>query len=303
MQGLGDCIMQRPFVRAAVNRARETGRIVYLRTPWPELYRDLQPTLQFVRSNSKLRTQARNEEAAAVRWVTPARNVDVAYFRYNASIVAQKHSYEACFESCLPMRGEPIVMDLPVLCDPPEIRHGGRPVAIVRPPTVRTEWYCPSRNPLPEYVNQIASWLMETHYVVALADIVPGREDLIGEEPPCHLRLFGGEWTTSQVIEAMRNADITVSAWGFPVHVAHAAGNRCITVLGGHGGAHRPGVLKPGIQPPNLGWIVPDNLCLCTQMVHDCDKRVSDLRGQWERAVQSTCAPVSSRRDGPQTQG
>lgn len=56
MYGLGDNIMQRPFVRAAAEREGQ----VFLQTPWPELYADL-PKVKPVRSMTRLRTQQKNE--------------------------------------------------------------------------------------------------------------------------------------------------------------------------------------------------------------------------------------------------
>ena len=76
MWGLGDNIYQRPFVRAACRRA-----MVYLETPWPELYEDL--PVRFLRADRRLRTQTRNVRRQPVsRWsVAPsrAREIRVGY--------------------------------------------------------------------------------------------------------------------------------------------------------------------------------------------------------------------------------
>ena len=53
MWGLGDNIFSRPFVRAAAAKYD-----VYLETPWPELYADLD--IRFVRGRRQLRTQQKN---------------------------------------------------------------------------------------------------------------------------------------------------------------------------------------------------------------------------------------------------
>ena len=65
MYGLGDNCYSRPFVRAATARYQ-----VWLDTPWPELYQDLD--LRFVRGTRKLRTQLANmARQPADRWSRP----------------------------------------------------------------------------------------------------------------------------------------------------------------------------------------------------------------------------------------
>src|SRR4029077_16931518 len=54
MWGLGDNILQRPFIRALTRR-----RQIYLETPWPELYRGIN-NLIFVEGRRELRTQLKN---------------------------------------------------------------------------------------------------------------------------------------------------------------------------------------------------------------------------------------------------
>ena len=75
MFGLGDNCFNRPFVRAAAARYE-----IYLDTPWPELYADLD--IKFVRGTRQLRTQQKNmARQPADRWARPPpmREVKIAY--------------------------------------------------------------------------------------------------------------------------------------------------------------------------------------------------------------------------------
>lgn len=73
MYGLGDSIYQRAFVRQFPG--------AFLRTPWPELYSDLD--VQFVRSDTSLRTQRKNEEKTSVVYVRdPVRPSEVLTIFY-----------------------------------------------------------------------------------------------------------------------------------------------------------------------------------------------------------------------------
>src|SRR5215468_4237098 len=67
MWGLGDNIYSRPFVRVL---AREHD--IWLDTPWPELYADL--NIKFVRGTRRLRTQQKNIlRQTPDRWSIPER--------------------------------------------------------------------------------------------------------------------------------------------------------------------------------------------------------------------------------------
>lgn len=73
MYGLGDSIYQRAFVRQFPG--------AFLRTPWPELYSDLD--VNFVRSNTALRTQRKNEEQTGVEFVQePSRPSEILTIFY-----------------------------------------------------------------------------------------------------------------------------------------------------------------------------------------------------------------------------
>ena len=73
MYGLGDSIYQRAFVRQFPG--------AFLRTSWPELYCDLD--VNFVRSNTALRTQRKNEEQTGVEFVQePSRPSEILTIFY-----------------------------------------------------------------------------------------------------------------------------------------------------------------------------------------------------------------------------
>lgn len=58
-----------------------------------------------------------------------------------------------------------------------------KPVAVIRPATVRKEWANPARNPDPKYLAEAARELRKHFYVVSLADLEKGEEWLVGEPP------------------------------------------------------------------------------------------------------------------------
>ena len=275
MWGLGDNIMQRPFVRAAAERYQ-----LWLDTPWPELYEDLD--IRFVCKPRRLRTQMKNiARQPATRWSRPPpmREVRVSYGKditTAPTIVAalEKHW------SILDVGFDPALFDLPDMGPSPVT--ASRPIAVVRPVTVRAEWRNEARNPRPEYVNALAAELMETHTVVAVADLSPGQEWATGPLPPAHYRFVLGELDLRKLLALVRDADLVVGGVGWIVPAGLALKTRTFVVLGGHGAHNAPAkVADPRLDCSRIGFAVPEAFCRCTNMLHKCDKRIENVLGQF----------------------
>jgi hypothetical protein len=277
MWGLGDNIYSRPFVRAAAAQYE-----VWLETPWPELYGDLD--IKFVRGTRRLRTQQKNmARQPAGRWSLPPwmQEVKVSYGGdlRTASIV---HALERKWSS-LNVGFDSALFDLPDMGPPPAMpRH--RPVAVVRPVTVRTEWRNQARNPRPEYVAALAAELMTTHTVVAVADLEAGQEWAVGELPPAHRYLVRGELNVRELLALVREADVVIGGVGWIVPAGLALGTKTFVVLGGHGGHNAPEkITDPRLDLSQIGFAMPEAFCRCTSMSHDCDKTIADPIGQFRR--------------------
>jgi hypothetical protein len=276
MWGLGDNIYSRPFVRAAAEQYE-----VWLETPWPELYEDLD--LRFVLAKRRLRTQLKNmARQCAERWSRPLpmREVKVSYGGNlrTASIV---HALERKW-SALRVAFDPALFDLPDM-GPSPIRSE-RPIAVVRPVTVRAEWRNEARNPRPEYVAALAAELMTTHTTVAVADLAAGHEWAVGELPPAHHYFVLGELNVRQLLALVREADVVIGGVGWIVPAGMALRSKTFVVLGGHGGHNAPEkVTDPRLDLSRIGFAMPEAFCQCTNMLHDCDKRIADPIGQFRR--------------------
>lgn len=287
MYGLGDNIMQRPFVRAAADREGQ----VFLQTPWPELYADL-PKVKPVRSMTRLRTQQKNERRAAPQlWARCPTGARIAKISYGHAALEQGTIYQA-MDACLPLAGAPFVMDLPRFRTR-KIDTGGRPLAVIRPVTARREWLNAARNPLPEYVCQIADRLAATHYVVVIADLVPGEEWLIGDLPVADLVLVRGELTTMEALGLVAKADVVVGGVGWIVPASLALRRRAFIVLGGQGAHNAPSViLDDRVDSSLLGFAQPDRYCLCSDKGHNCDREITGLLEQFETWAAAQGVPL-----------
>jgi hypothetical protein len=284
MYGLGDNVYQRPFVRAAAAQYD-----IHLETPWPELYADLD--IKFIRGGRKLRTQQKNmERQRADLWSrprVPMREIRVGYGASlaTASIInALEHRWSA-----LKVGFDPALFDLPEMGRSPV--KSERPIAVVRPVTVRSEWRNEARNPRPEYVNALAAELMATHTVVAVADIVPDAEWAVGELPPAHRYFVFGELAVRELLALVRDADIVIGGVGWIVPAGLALKVNTFVVLGGHGGHNAPAkITDPRLDLSRIGFALPEKFCQCTNMLHNCDKRIADPISQFSRWWRSSRA-------------
>lgn len=285
MFGLGDNLMQRPFIRAASLR-----QDVYLHTSWPELYADM-PRVLPVRSRTHLRTQAINEARWRGRWHTPAAGYRQARLRYGPSDLQAGNIYEA-FERQLPLGDCPLVMDLPPL-KAPQINTRGKPLAVVKPVTARSEWLNTARNPLPEYVCAISDALAATHHVVVIGHLQEGQEWLEGDLPVADDVFMHGELSSMEALALVASADVVVGGVGWIVPAAIAAKRRAFIVLGGQGAHNAPEkITDPRLDLSRIHFALPDAYCRCDQKTHNCERQITDLMPRFVAWASSQGVPL-----------
>jgi hypothetical protein len=287
MQGLGDNIFQRPFIKALA-RAHE----IYLETSWPELYADL--PIKVVNPQTRLRTQLKNVRRSAVRWSPrPAGMVQrkisyVRAFQCGQSIIA---GMEQSFGIALPVAdfGLPQLPASPVIAD--------KPIAFVRPVTVRREWYNAARNPQPQYIAQIVEQLRPTHHIAIVADLADGAEWLHGPLLTGDSNFIRGELPAVDMLALLAASDIVIGGVGFIVPASIATRRKCFVILGGQGGHNAPDrITDRRLDCSRIGFATPGKFCQCTNMRHNCDKTIADLadqwRNYWQAQDQSSMAPL-----------
>lgn len=275
--GLGDTLYLRPVVELwAATRGPGT---THVHTPWPQLW-DGTP-VRIIPSNTHLRTQIENERRNAHLYThhEPANSRRLP-MGYNIAEFERGRTVTEAIASRLQ------------LTLPDKIQHAfavpdgwkwkptsDKPIAFVRPPTVRKEWRAPGRNPDPVAFKAIVSRLMETHHVVSVAKVEKNDEWIV-DEIPAHERFEHGELTTEQAFGLMASSDIAIGGVGFIVP-ASAAANVPTFILAG-------GVLKGNDEHAlcdkrldwNIRFAYPDigSQCWCTKYEHACVKRTDPAR-------------------------
>lgn len=273
MKGLGDCIYQRAVIR------RVPGPVV-ISTPWPQLLADL-PNVRCARPpGHNLRTQMKNELAnePAGGWAPRPATIGRNQIGYGPAEFRRGLTILQAMELKLQGRGQPLTLDLPSSRKArlPAGAISERPIAVIRPVTIRSEWRNESRAPDPAVICEISQRLMRSHHVVLIGDLAPGREWLVGDLPAHHSSFMHGELDIMQLIALLRSSDLAVGGVGWIVPMALAARSRLYCVLGGNGGANRPEVITdPRLDASRIGWAYPDRFCPCYDMAHQCNKRIS----------------------------
>ena len=277
MQGLGDTIYQRPFVKALAKKHDK----VYLETSWPEFFEDLNNVYP-VKSGTKLRTQSKNiSKHGESRWFVPPPHIPTIQIRYGHKEMRTMSIPEAMYSH---FRVTPDNWDLPVLTKSP---IQGKYV-VIRPPTVRTEWFNSARNCHSEYMVRASNILREHGYtIISIADLDEGKEWLAGAEPYADVKFHNGELSVKEIIALVANASLVVASVGFMVPMTMALGAPFICILGGIGGHNAPEKITHDLLAANnkVSWIEPDNFCKCVDMRHDCDKTISNFDNTFEEEL------------------
>ncbi len=288
MQGLGDNIFQRPFIHTLSRHWT-----VYLETSWPEFYADL--PINVVRSTTRLRTQAKNVNRARVAWSGWPPNCRHSKKISYVNALRGRGSLVQGMEQTFGIRFEPQLFDLPTL--PPSPIQTDKPIAFVRPATMRHEWLNESRNPKPEYIAAITDALRLTHHIVVVADVQDGAEWFVGTPPKGDTEYIRGQLPAMQMLALLASSDIIVGGVGFIIPAAIALKKWCFVILGGMGGHNAPHIVADvRLDSSRLGFAIPRDFCQCTNMRHQCNKEIPDLMQQFSsfRARQASMTQLPS---------
>lgn len=277
MHGIGDNINQRCFIKALAGKGHE----IWLKTPLPEIYAGI-PNLHFVHANSPLRTQKKNEQASGARFEPEPPGIPRRRVFYGNAHLLKGGIFEAMEEQ---FGTPPAMMDLPSYA-PAGIRiPAGKPVALIRPTTERTEWHNASRGPLNQHIDDVSRRLAICGFhVISVADVQEGQEWIPDGEPFAHQKFHHGQLSIWQMLALVERADIVLTGPCVVMLAALAYRKHMISLGGGCGGSnHHLKVTDPRCMDLSRAMFVyPDNYCRCQQMHHDCDKKISNLPGKVE---------------------
>lgn len=282
IDGIGDSLHQ----RAPIRRILERGDELWLTTATPCLYHDFpRDRLHLVDSGSALRTQAKNAEREAWRFVPmPYGLRPDASFRahYDSASVASHGSVLAAMCASYGVPADEADFRLPVPREWTERTPiPGAPFIVFRPPTTRREWTGNApRNPDASAYREIFEAIRSGYLVVSVADLKDGEEQLAGDAVDADVVYHHGELDLEQLVALTCAAEFAFAPAGMMTVLAQAVETPCITVFGGYEGAAS---FSGGARWAQWLSIEPIRPCACWQRDHDCDKTI-DLAAATRRA-------------------
>lgn len=277
-QGLGDNCYHRAFVKELIKTNK-----VYLKTPFTEVYQDLD--VRFVKDSSRLRTQNKNIQRSKVNFVSmpPARVIQPKYTGVHLAngnmVQGLELSYGIKAQS----------FDLPKFT---KIKRD-KPICVIRPASIRKEWMAVSRNPLAEYLHEASLQLMKDYHVISVADIDNIAEHGLQPMPVAHEYFNKGELDTSQLIGLIQSADLVVGGVGFIVPMCIASKVNLFCILGGNGAYNHPDkITHEAMDLSKVTFCYPDNYCMCTDMRHQCNKTITNFKDKFKAYLDAKRNPV-----------
>lgn len=260
MQGLGDNIYQRAFIKSLVRQDE-----VILETPWPELYADL-PNLRLIKPHTKLRTQAKNiVKADKSLWSKP----------YYGNAVQISYDHRGIMRGMRDRLGvDSATFDLPDFDSPISGKY-----AVIRPATVRKEWMAASRNPKPEYLAECADILIKRGFkVISVADLQDREEWALDPLPEATIRFHKGELDIKQLLGLVQHASLVVGGIGWMTPAAIAYQVPAWFIFGGFGMFNAPENLFDAgrMNLSKVGYAMPDHFCRCRDGQHNCKKEITN---------------------------
>ncbi len=276
MQGLGDTVYSRPFVKAAAARGDE----VWLTTSWPQLFADL-PGVHCVRRPNRLRTQEKNMQRSLHLFEDAPR---AARFRPWSYATTPRVSITAALERGLPLQpGETLTMDLPDFGPARLPTNEQRPYVLMRPATVRKEWRADNRNPKPGYLADVVNTLRADYDIVSVADLALGHEWLVDRPIPADFEWHSGQLGCEELMTLVQGAAALVGPVGWLLPAALAADKPLFCIAGGQGGHNGPErLIDHRIARPGVRMVLPDHYCRCSTWTHACDRRITQLEDHLE---------------------
>lgn len=280
-EGLGDTV----YMRGPLKKLVEREKTVYLTTPWPQLFWDM-PGVKPVRPDTILRTQAENtnrvdpsiwhQEPPGLRWYE---------YKYDNDRLARGQTPITAFMEQLCV-SDPI--DFSMAVNPAWISKWmlelPRPIGIVHPPVVRSEWTNTSRNPKMEYLQDVVSSRKDIYWI-SVGWEKPGQEWLDG--PPLggvQKRFDHGELQITEVIALVKLASLVLCGPSFPLPMSAAIGTPVLCLFGG---SLPPRCLVDPRMGAHVGYVAPQPFCACFSAGHACNKNLdkNNVIGEIQRLL------------------
>lgn len=278
MMGLGDNIRQRAIVRQLM-----ASHDVWLESSWVSVYHDLiAEGLKVIHKPTRLRTQAKNaarEIGSFARSRSPYGSRALAV-NYPPELVRRHGSVMAamCAVTGTDIAAADFRLPIPMSWRAKaaswiERWNADRPILLYRPLVDRpADWGgCAARNPDHTAYAELFRSIRDRFFVVSVADLVPGKEWIVGERIEADAECHAGELEFETLAALTSSAAMVFCSPGFAGVLAHAVGTPVAMTFGGY---ERSSFFFEGAKSAPVLGIDPINPCECFSHRHACEKSI-----------------------------
>lgn len=274
MHGLGDCLRSRAIIRQLM---KVHGNDIWLETPWPCLYHDMD--IRLVNKSSRLRTQAKNAQREQERYSKEPLPFRPKTMRidYPPDMVRRHGSVLAAMSAQCGVEIDDFSLPIPDEWHKRAVAlidewKPTKPIMIYRPLIERTEWGgCRNRNPDKKAYRVLLESIRDKFFIVSVADLVDGVEWMVSEDISPDVEYHAGELDIELLAALTELSAMVYTSPGFAAVLAQSVGTPSVVVFGGY--ENSKSFYAEGNTAPYLG-IDPINPCECFSHHHRCRKEI-----------------------------
>ncbi|MFA5336554.1 MAG: hypothetical protein WC324_06515 [Candidatus Omnitrophota bacterium] len=274
--GFGDNLYQRAILKVLARRFDT----VYLQTTCPDIYWDI-PNVRFVEPGSvPLRTQRKYLASLPrstfsprppllqslgwrYKWNLGMNVCHVDWLRQQSGVTLDQ------FDFSFMVKAEWIRAAWAVLA---RLDMKGKRLCLVRPSTIRKEWYNASRNPKAAHMQRIIDTYRDDYFYLSFADLEPGVEWLDGELKGIDAEFHRGELPLTTIFGLIKLSEMVLTGPTWTMVAAIAERVKCFTIFGGCARPER--IIDASMGLDRFAYVAPEPFCDCRRGDHACNKEI-----------------------------
>jgi hypothetical protein len=258
--GIGDAFYVLPILKAIVAKYPE----VYVRTCWPQI---LNLNCKYLRPSvgPRLKIQAKAVKGNEYSQEPGGKEI---YLRYDNQVGV--NHIKAMYDSVKSLEiSEDYFLDAGL----PDILR--EDFVVVRPALNRRDCHLQARNCKQEYIQHCINRCRESGLrTIIIANVTDRIEEYDEFRPDADIYYERGERSIYEIMVLVRRCKFAVGAMGMMMGMCVALNTNYVCILGGVGGREHPDIIrKPG--KCETTFVLPDNMCMCTDYRHNCNKSIS----------------------------
>lgn len=276
--GFGDSIYQYPFVKELAKFYDK----IYLRTPFPQLF-DSIPNIEFVLpASTQLETcnKSISQHQQIFKKFTQIEYKNSLIFQYQRAHKKGIGMAEAFNNIAPSLNKYPIDWSIPI--KPEWIEEASKffrtinttkKICIIKPPSVRKEWYNIARVGHPKYFQYLVDKYKDQYYFISV-----GNKKVETEIEKIHgidLHLDAGEISINGILALVSMSDLVIGYHSFIIAVGIATGIKTFCIFGGY----IPPELwidKLRMDMTKINYVAPAPFCNCFDRHHrHCNKKIA----------------------------